>query len=107
MRLCEVCWLRRPVARCKGCGRLVCEECMSEDGYCGVCRETMCELCGSRHAVSVCQVCGRRVCEECSVQLDPVVRVCIECYRRGLRPSRTPRRELVLLVERLRGGGAR
>ncbi len=97
-RLCEVCGVRAATGSCRLCGRLVCDEC-GRDGLCISCAETLCEVCGKRLSIATCAVCGRRVCEECSVQLDPVVRVCVECWKRGKRPERSPPPALVRLVE--------
>ncbi len=100
-RVCRVCGLSYATRVCRICGRPVCDGCIDEDGVCKACKETLCELCRRNLAIGRCAVCGRLVCEECSVQLNPVVRVCKECYSKGLRPTARPPRSLVLLVERM------
>jgi hypothetical protein len=80
---CEICG-RRAVARCKICGRLVCEEHYDKKrGICVICAQSLCEICGKRLAVGRCVFCKRLVCDKCSVQLDNVRRICVEClYKR-------------------------
>ncbi len=99
--LCALCGLSYARSRCRICGRPVCDDCMGESGVCKACAETLCELCRRNLAIGRCAVCGRLVCEECSVQLNPVIRVCRECYSKGLRPVYKPPARLALLVERM------
>ncbi|MCD6278361.1 MAG: hypothetical protein J7J11_01625 [Desulfurococcales archaeon] len=40
----------------------------------------MCSVCGQQLSVSRCIICGRLVCRNCSVELQPGIRVCINCY---------------------------
>ena len=48
-----------------------------------VCRESLCMVCGERLSVARCDSCRRLVCIECSIQIDPVRRVCRECFASG------------------------
>ncbi len=103
MRYCELCWRREAVGRCRICGRMVCGECLGKDGVCEACRSSLCQICGSKLAIGSCSVCGRLVCEDCSIQIDPVRRVCRECYSRGLKPASQPSRALALFTLRFLG----
>ncbi len=81
--VCEVCGAARASVRCPLCGRLVCEKHFDrEAGVCVVCRDLMCRVCGRRLSVDVCPLCGRLICRECSVELQPGIRVCRECFSR-------------------------
>ncbi|GAB6147792.1 hypothetical protein [Stetteria hydrogenophila] len=97
MAACEVCGERPAVASCSVCGRRVCERHLRRDPrsgrpICAVCEQALCMICGERLSVGYCVSCGRLVCVECSVQIDNVRRVCVECYRRGVRPRPSPAR---------------
>jgi len=82
MALCEVCRKHRAEYVCGICGREVCgEHYDAARGICAVCSETMCSVCGTRLAVDSCVVCGRLVCRRCSVELQPGIRACGDCYR--------------------------
>ena len=35
-----------------------------------------------RPAVGVCPFCGKLICYECSVELQPGIRVCLDCYKK-------------------------
>jgi hypothetical protein len=81
--LCEICGKREAKHKCPLCGRLVCDEDWDESkGVCILCSSTLCQVCGKRLAIASCAACGRLVCDECSIQINPVVRLCIDCYRR-------------------------
>lgn len=78
--LCEVCEVCEAVGRCRLCGRYVCGNHVDANGLCSVCRETLCSICHIRLSVGNCLICGRIICRECSVELQPSIRVCSECY---------------------------
>ncbi len=81
MVLCEVCRRREARYVCRICGREVCGEHYDPArGICAICSETMCTVCGTRLAVDSCAVCGRLICRQCSVELQPGIRVCGNCY---------------------------
>ncbi|MDK2384666.1 MAG: B-box zinc finger protein [Candidatus Korarchaeota archaeon] len=81
MDRCEICGAPHAGNRCRICGRRVCDRHYDASrGICLICSSALCEICGSRLATSYCQVCGRYVCPGCSVQLTPVMRVCVECF---------------------------
>ena len=81
MPICEVCWSREAVGRCRICGRWACSDHLI-NGMCAICRDLMCRLCNQRLAVTSCLICGKLICRNCSVELQPGIRVCSECYRR-------------------------
>lgn len=93
---CEICGA--PATRvCPLCGRVVCEKHWARD-KCIICAETICALCGKRLSIATCAVCGRPVCEFCSIQVTPVVRVCVECAKKySIRSREWPPKELVEL----------
>jgi len=81
-RSCEICG-ERAVARCRICGRYVCERhYVAEEGVCVVCHKALCSICRKRLSVARCMICGRPVCDSCSVQVDNVRRICVECLRK-------------------------
>jgi len=77
--LCEVCEEREAVGRCNICGRWVCSKHLVE-GVCAICKDLMCSICGKQLSVSRCPICGRLICRNCSIELQPGIRVCRECY---------------------------
>ncbi len=79
--LCEVCERKEALYRCRICGRYVCGDHLI-DGVCVVCRDLTCKICHSRLAVDTCPFCGRIICRECSVELQPGIRVCKECFKK-------------------------
>ncbi len=82
VQLCEICGERPSVGRCRICGREVCEEHLV-NGVCSVCRDLLIPFKGSLKApVGRCPFCGRLICRECSVELEPGIRVCLDCYRK-------------------------
>ncbi|MEM1600788.1 MAG: hypothetical protein QXY36_01595 [Sulfolobales archaeon] len=78
--LCEICEALEAVGQCRLCGRYVCSTHIGVDGICSICREALCRICYQRLSISSCLVCGRVVCRECSIELQPSIRVCRECY---------------------------
>jgi hypothetical protein len=104
--LCEICGEKPATHRCPLCGRWVCDDDWDEErGVCTLCATTLCQVCGKRLAVASCPACGRLVCDECSVQVTPVVRLCIDCYRRyggAWPPRRRAEREVLELARSLR-----
>lgn len=82
--LCEVCEVKEAVSRCRMCGRYVCEDHLGPDGLCSICREVLCEVCHQKLSVNKCLICGKLVCRSCSVELQPAIRVCRECYSKLL-----------------------
>jgi len=93
---CEICGA--PASHvCPICGRVVCDKHWAGD-KCVICAETICALCGKRLAIAACAICGRPVCEECSIQVNPVVRVCVECAEKYSIETRDwPPRDIVEL----------
>ena len=79
--LCEVCEEREAVAKCNICGRWVCEKHL-EGNVCAICKELMCDVCGERLSVGRCPLCGRLICRRCSIELQPGIRVCRDCFSR-------------------------
>ena len=91
---CEICG-RDAVAACRLCGRRVCRIHYDEEtGLCSICRESLCSLCGERLAVTTCSICGRLICRECSVEVEPGIRVCRECFDTHGRDKMTLKRLL-------------
>lgn len=82
--LCEVCEAEEAVGRCKLCGRYACSRHLDPDGICSICRETLCRICNQRLSVGMCLICTRVICKDCSVELQPGIRLCRECYDRLL-----------------------
>ncbi|MCX8186052.1 MAG: hypothetical protein N3G48_02950 [Sulfolobales archaeon] len=82
--LCEVCEASNAVATCRLCGRNACANHIDSGGLCSICKETLCKLCSQRLSVSSCAICGRIICRECSVELQPAIRVCKECFSKIL-----------------------
>ncbi len=82
MTFCEVCRRREARYVCRICSREVCGEHYDlTRGICAICSETMCAMCGTRLAVDSCAICGRLTCRQCSIELQPGIRVCGDCYR--------------------------
>jgi len=82
--LCEVCEADIAVGKCRICGRYACAKHLGNDGICSICREVMCEICNRRLSITTCLICGRLICKNCSVELQPAIRVCSECYNKLL-----------------------
>lgn len=81
LSVCEVCWSSEARYECSICKRRVCPaHYNSEKGVCAICYENLCNMCGTKIAVDSCIICGRLVCRDCSVELQPGIRVCGECY---------------------------
>jgi len=70
------------VAKCRLCGREVCKKHLGSRGYCVVCEDLMCRVCGERLSVTSCVYCGKLVCRECSIEVEPGIRACLDCYVR-------------------------
>ncbi len=89
--LCEICRDVGATATCRTCGRRVCARHYERGrGLCIVCTASLCAICGKRLSIARCQVCLRLVCAKCSMQVDPVRRVCLDCYRSGRRAGEPP-----------------
>ncbi len=115
---CEICG-EKAVARCKLCGRYVCERHYDRStGLCSICLRSRCEICNQRLALSRCIICGRLICDKCSIQLDSVRRICLDCLnklfhnnvnlarefvsqRRYYRIPQSPKRVTIKVIERL------
>ena len=81
MSVCEVCWSAEAKYECSICKRKVCPaHYIAERGICSICYENLCSICKEKIAVDSCVICGRLVCRGCSVELQPGIRVCKECY---------------------------
>jgi len=103
-RLCEICESEVAVGRCRICGRWACRRHL-RNGVCSVCRDLLCQVCGVRLSVDSCLICGRLVCRECSVELQPGIRVCRDCYSRiDELIARNPR---LAYIRRFTGGGVK
>lgn len=87
LSFCELCG-GPGAGRCKSCDRLVCSVHSGEGGLCVVCLDAQCSICRTSLSVGRCVACLRLVCVECSIQLDPVRRICKECWVRGYVRSR-------------------
>ena len=77
---CEICEVNEAIGRCRICGRWACSKHLI-NGVCAVCRDLRCQVCGVRLSIDSCLICGRLVCRRCSVELQPGIRVCRNCYR--------------------------
>jgi len=98
--ICEICG-KPAVARCRLCGREVCEEHYDRStGLCTICLNTRCEICKERLAVGRCIICGRLVCDKCSVQLDNVRRICVHCLNNLFNGDINLARKIILKEKR-------
>ncbi len=84
-KLCEVCLEKKSITTCRLCGRSICSQHYTGSGLCSICSVSLCSLCRERLAITECSICSRLICEICSRQITPVVRICLQCYRRGYR----------------------
>ncbi len=80
---CEICLNRESIASCRLCNRNVCNQHYTSNGLCSICSESLCSLCRKRLAITQCSICSKLVCEVCSRQVNPVVRICLQCYKGG------------------------
>jgi hypothetical protein len=90
---CDICG--RPATHvCPLCGRSVCDQHWAGD-KCVICSQALCAICKSNLSIATCPICGRPICEKCSIQVTPVIRVCVECARRYLKNGEWPPQELL------------